>query len=92
MKKNVTRLACLMLAATLALSLPMQSKAAEAKKDTEQTAETTEETQPTHYEEVKIATAEDLVSLAKRCRLDSASRRSPPLAASSTAGTTKSPM
>ena len=74
MKKNVTRLACLMLAATLALSLPMQSKAAEAKKDTEQTAETTEETQPTHYEEVKIATAEDLVSLAKRCRLDSASR------------------
>ena len=74
MKKNVTRLACLMLAATLALGLPMQSKAAEAKKDTEQTAETTEETQPTHYEEVKIATAEDLVSFAKRCRLDSASR------------------
>ena len=74
MKKNVTRLACLMLAATLALGLPMQSKAAEAKKDTEQTAETTEETQPTHYEEVKITTAEDLVSLAKRCRLDSASR------------------
>ena len=48
MKKNMTRLACLMLAATLALGLPMQSKAAEAKKDTEQTAETTEETQPTH--------------------------------------------
>ena len=72
MKKNGTRLACLLLAAALALSLPLQSKAAEAKKDTKE--ESTEETQPTHYEEVKIATAEDLAALAKRCRLDSASR------------------
>ena len=74
MKKNLTRLACLALAATLALSLPMQSKAAEAKKDTTETTETTEETAVSHYEEVKIATAEDLAALAKRCRLDSASR------------------
>ena len=75
MKKNrIYRLACLILAA--AMVLPLGAYAADAKK-TEKKEETkeTEETQAQiSYEEVSISSAQDLANLAKRCRLDSASR------------------
>ena len=78
MRKNIcVRLACLILAAATVFSLTLPASAAEAKKteDTKKTEEATEPAEQTTFTQVYISSAKDLADLAKRCRLDSASKR-----------------
>lgn len=81
MRKNaIVRLACLALAAATVFSLTLPAYAAETKKtedskSTEATEETTASEEQTTFTQVYISSAKDLADLAKRCRLDSASKR-----------------
>lgn len=75
MKKKVSvRLACLVLAAATAWTLVLPAYAAGAKSE-EKTEETTAAEEQSTFTLVNISSAKDLADLAKRCRLDSASKR-----------------